>query len=163
MTTAPIRICFVCLGNICRSPTAEGVMRQLIQDAGLEAHFVIGSGGTGAYHEGQPADVRTRAEALRRGVTLSGRARQFKAADFDAFDYVIAMDRQNQRDLERIARSPAERAKVHRLRTFDPGSSHDLDVPDPYSGGPDGFATVYDICLAGCQGLLAHLRAQYRL
>lgn len=138
-------------------------MRQLVESAGLTAQITIGSAGTGAYHEGQPADVRSRAEALRRGVTLSGRARQFKASDFDAFDYVIAMDRQNQRDLERMARTGAERAKVHRLRTFDPESGNELDVPDPYTGGADGFATVYDICLAGCEGLLAHLRAQHRL
>lgn len=163
MTTDAIRICFVCLGNICRSPTAEGIMLQLVREAGLEGRISIDSAGTGAYHEGQPADPRSRAEALGRGVTLSGTARQFKAADFDAFDYVIAMDSHNQRDLERLARTPQERGKVHRLRTFDLALKRDFDVPDPYQGGADGFARVFDICKAGCEGLLAHLRKTHGL
>jgi protein-tyrosine phosphatase len=163
MSTETIRICFVCLGNICRSPTAEGAMRRLVREAGLHDRFVIASAGTGAYHVGQSADPRSRAEALRRGVNLDGRARQFGAADFDQFDYVVAMDRQNQRDLERLAGDEAQRHKVHLLRSFDTDSRRELDVPDPYQGGAAGFARVFDICQAGCKGLLAHLRAHHDL
>ena len=163
MSPTPIRISFVCLGNICRSPTAEGVMRHLAQEAELEASLFIASAGTGAYHEGELPDPRTRAEALRRGVRLVSRARQFRAADYDAFDYVIAMDRRNHRDLLQLARGPEHLRKLHLLRSFDPASQGDLDVPDPYHGDGDGFARVYDICHAGCIGLLAHLRSAHGL
>jgi protein-tyrosine phosphatase len=163
MSTETIRICFVCLGNICRSPTAEGAMRRLVLEAGLGDRFVIASAGTGAYHVGQSADPRSRAEALRRGLSLDGRARQFGVADFDEFDYVVAMDRQNQRDLERLAGDAARRGKVHLLRSFDLSARREFDVPDPYQGGADGFARVFDICQAGCEGLLAHLRATHGL
>jgi protein-tyrosine phosphatase len=158
MTQAPIRLCFVCLGNICRSPTAEGVMKKLVADAGLAQRIAIDSAGTGDYHVGEPADSRSRGEASRRGIELTGVARQFVAYDFDAFDYVLAMDRRNLRDLRELASSPAQRAKLHLLRSFEPGASGDLDVPDPYAGDGDGFVRVFDICLAACAGLLAHLR-----
>jgi protein-tyrosine phosphatase len=157
MASDPIRVCFVCLGNICRSPTAEGVMRALAQETGLDARLHIASAGTGAYHEGELPDPRTRAEALRRGVRLVSRARQFRAADYDVFDYVVAMDRKNHRDLTHLASGPEHLAKLHLLRSFDIGAD-EIDVPDPYYGEGDGFARVYDICHAGCTGLLAHLR-----
>jgi protein-tyrosine phosphatase len=163
MTAQTIRICFVCLGNICRSPTAEGVMRQLVRAAGLEERFTIASAGTGAWHIGHPADPRSRAEALRRGLELDGKARQFGAADFADFDYVVAMDGENRRDLERLAPDALQRGKVHLLRSFDPKTRRDLDVPDPYQEGPEGFSRVYEICQAGCEGLLAHLRANHAL
>jgi protein-tyrosine phosphatase len=157
-----IRVCFVCLGNICRSPTAEGVMLHLLRDAGLSARFVIDSAGTGAWHAGERADPRSRAEAKRRGIDLPSVARQFTADDFDAFDYVIAMDRRNHRDLARLAAGDAHARKLHLLRSFDPGAD-DPDVPDPYYGAGDGFARVFDICEAGCRGLLAHLRKAHAL
>lgn len=165
MNDEPIRICFVCLGNICRSPTAEGVMRRLALEAGAAHRFVLASAGTGAYHEGEPADPRTRAEALRRGLLLDGRARRFSSSEFAAYDYVIAMDRQNQRELQRLAPDAEQRAKIHLLRSFGPNAprDRDLDVPDPYQGGPDGFARVFDICWAGCESLLAHLRSIHLL
>jgi protein-tyrosine phosphatase len=172
MTTAPLRLCFVCLGNICRSPTAEGVMKQLALDAGLSERLWIDSAGTGAYHEGEPADSRSRAEAKRRGVELTSISRQFKASDFDAFDYVLAMDRRNFRDLQQLARGPAQLGKLHLFRSFDAGAGDQLDVPDPYNEpsydprtllGYDGFARVYEICQAGCDGLLAHLRRTHGL
>jgi protein-tyrosine phosphatase len=161
--SSPIRICFVCLGNICRSPTAEGVMIHLVREAGIADRFAIDSAGTGAWHAGERADQRSRAEALSRGVELPSVARQFTAGDFDAFDYVIAMDRRNLRDLERLmggGRGPAR--KLHLLRSFDPRAG-DPDVPDPYYGGDNGFADVFDICEAGCRGLLAHLRKEHGL
>jgi protein-tyrosine phosphatase len=159
----PIRICFVCLGNICRSPTAEGVMQQLTRAAGIADRFVIDSAGTGAYHVGERADSRSRAEALRRGVDLTSRARVFVAEDFERFDYLIAMDRKNFSDMQRLARDPALLRKLHLLRSFDNEAAGALDVPDPYHDAADGFARVYDICEAGCLGLLQHLRTTYDL
>jgi protein-tyrosine phosphatase len=161
MATAPIRICFVCLGNICRSPTAEGVMKHLVSEAKLDHRFFIDSAGTGAYHQGERADARSRAAAEQRGFELTSRARQFKAKDFDAFDHVIAMDTRNQRDLLRLAASDDQRDKVQLFRSFERGASS-LDVPDPYLG-EDGFGEVLDICIAGCRGLLAQLRARHGL
>ena len=161
-TAAPIRICFVCLGNICRSPTAEGVMLQLVRQAGLAERVAIDSAGTGAWHAGERADPRSRAEAERRGVELPSIARQFTTADFDAFDYVIAMDRRNVRDLERLAGAPGHARKVRLLRSF-AEQADELDVPDPYYGGDNGFSNVFEICEAGCRGLLAHLRKEHGL
>lgn len=155
---AQVRICFVCLGNICRSPTAEGVMLKLVRDAALAERFVIDSAGTGAYHTGERADPRSREEALSRGVELPSIARQFVEEDFDRFDYVIAMDRQNRRGLQALARTQADHAKIHLLRSFD-RAADGIDVPDPYHGGPKGFARVFDICEAGCRALLAQVRA----
>jgi protein-tyrosine phosphatase len=157
-----IKLCFVCLGNICRSPTAEGVMLHLVREAGLERRVLIDSAGTGAWHQGERADSRSRAEAQSRGIDLPSIARQFTARDFDAFDYVIAMDRKNLADLTRMVESDAHERKLHLLRSFDPASDG-ADVPDPYYGGDDGFARVFDICEAGCRGLLAHLRKEHGL
>ena len=159
----PIRICFVCLGNICRSPTAEGIMLQLVEQAGLSGRFEIDSAGTGDYHVGERADPRSRAEARRHGVELPSRARKFVAADLERFDYVIAMDRQNRANLARLAVGDAQLAKIHLLRAFDPASAPDAEVPDPYHGGDQGFARVFDICHAGCTGLLQHLRQRHGL
>lgn len=158
MPPDPIRICFVCLGNICRSPTAEGVMKHLVDEAQLSSRFFIDSAGTGAYHEGERADARSRAAAEQRGVDLTSIARQFKAEDFEKFDLVLAMDRRNQRDLLRLANTDAQRSKVRLFRSFE-RDAPDLDVPDPYLG-EDGFGEVFDICVAGCRGLLEALRAR---
>jgi protein-tyrosine phosphatase len=156
---APVRLSFVCLGNICRSPTAEAVMRKLVADAGLEKQILIDSAGTGDWHVGEPRDRRSSEVGLRRGIPLSGRARHFVAGDFCRFDYVLAMDRQNHANLLKLASDPAERAKVLLLRSFDPDVVEGADeVPDPYYGGAEGFDAVFDICLAACGGLLAHLR-----
>lgn len=161
MADSPIRICFVCLGNICRSPTAEGVMKKLIEDAQLDARFLVDSAGTGASHLGERADARSRAEALRRGVKLTSLARLFTAEDFAAFDYIVPMDAKNERDILRLAKTDEERAKVARLRSYDTSAGHG-DVPDPYYGGERGFVDVYDICVAGCTALLAHVRQKHR-
>jgi protein-tyrosine phosphatase len=160
MAETPIRICFVCLGNICRSPTAEGVMKLLIDEAKLGHRFVIDSAGTGASHVGEKADARSRAEALRRGVKLTSLARKFTADDFAKFDYIVPMDARNERDILRLAKTPEDRAKVALLRSYDENASSG-DVPDPYYGGGRGFIDVYDICVAGCKGLLAHVRQKH--
>jgi protein-tyrosine phosphatase len=154
-----IRICFVCLGNICRSPTAEAVMRALVARDGLERRIAIESAGTGDWHVGQTRDKRSRAVGEARGIPLTGRARQFTAPDYDRFDHVIAMDRSNRDELLRMARNERDRAKVSTLRAYEPGAAAgvDVDVPDPYYGGPGGFDEVFDICEAACRGLLEAL------
>jgi protein-tyrosine phosphatase len=157
-----IRICFVCLGNICRSPTAEGIFRHMLRERGING-LVIDSAGTGGWHAGNSPDSRTRAEAARRGVVLDGRARQFKAVDFDHFDYVLAMDESNAADLASIAPSAEARAKIRLFRSFDPESPKGASVPDPYYGGPKGFEEVFDICEAACRGLISHLEAEHGL
>jgi protein-tyrosine phosphatase len=152
-----VRICFVCLGNICRSPTAEGVMRALVERAGLADRIEIDSAGTGAWHVGEPADERARAAAARRGFDLTSVARKVTRADFDRFDYLIAMDRENVMALERMAPDKVARGKVRLLRSFDPAAPRGAPVPDPYYGGDDGFETVLDVCDAACRGLLEHI------
>ena len=158
---ATIAILFVCMGNICRSPTAEAVMGGLLADAGLDGAVEVDSAGTGGWHVGDPPDPRSVAAAARRGIVVAGAARQIGAEDFERFDMLIAMDRGNAREL--LAGAPREAAagKVRLLREFDPASdaSGDLDVPDPYYGGPEGFDRVLDLVDAACRGLLADVRA----
>ena len=153
-----VAVCFVCLGNICRSPTAEGIFKKLVRDAGLDDRIAIESRGTGDWHTGEPADARARAAAKRRGVTLDGVACRFERADFARFDYILSMDTRVLDTLRRLARSDDERDRVHNFRAFDPDSPPDAPVPDPYYGGADGFDEVFDICEAGCRGLLAEVR-----
>jgi low molecular weight protein-tyrosine phosphatase len=154
------RVLFVCLGNICRSPTAEAVMARLVEEAGLAQAIELDSAGTGAWHVGSPPDARATEAAAARGIAMRGVARQATVADFDAFDLLVAMDAENQRDLRALAPRPQAAAKVRLLREFDPASAGaaSLDVPDPYYGGPDGFDRVLDLVEAACAGLLAELR-----
>jgi len=158
MSQARVAVSFVCAGNICRSPTAETVMRHLVQEAGLDSAIEIDSAGTGAWHVGEARDGRSQAVGQRRGMPLSGRARQFRRSDFARFDYVLAIDRENLADLIRLAPDAEAHAKVHLLRSFDPASPPHSEVPDPYYGNIDGFDDVFDICEAACRGLLEHLR-----
>lgn len=158
-----INVCFVCLGNICRSPTAEGVMKHLVAQAGLQGSIQVDSAGTSAYHVGEPPERRAVASASRRGIDISGRSRQFVREDFQRFDYVLAMDGSNQKDLLALAPNDEAEAKVSLLRSFDPASSPDAGVPDPYYGGADGFELVLDLCLAACQGLLGRVREEYSI
>jgi protein-tyrosine phosphatase len=148
-----MRILFVCMGNICRSPTAEGVMRHLLAERGLDGEIEVQSAGTGGWHAGSPPDERATATARARGIALEGAARQVTAADFEDFDLLLAMDRDNLADLRAIA-PPGTRDKIRLLREFDPASSENLDVPDPYYGGPRGLETVLDQVHAACAGLL---------
>jgi protein-tyrosine phosphatase len=153
------RLLFVCLGNICRSPTAEGVMRALVEREGLQERIELESAGTGAWHVGSPPDGRATAAARTRGVTLEGRARQVRLEDFEDFDLLLAMDRENLRELRRLAPGDEQRAKVRLLREFDPASSGDLDVPDPYYGAAGGFDEVFELVQSACEGLLEQVRA----
>jgi protein-tyrosine phosphatase len=155
-----VRILFVCLGNICRSPTAEGVMRALVRKAGLQDEIELDSAGTGGWHIGEPPDRRATAAARARGIALQGQAREVTRADFEDFDLLVAMDRSNLRALQRLAPDEEGRAKVHLLREFDPASAGaELDVPDPYFGGGGGFEEVLDLVQAACAGLLERVRA----
>jgi protein-tyrosine phosphatase len=156
-----MRVLFVCLGNICRSPTAEGAMRALVREAGLEGSLELDSAGTGSWHVGSPPDARASAAARGRGIALEGSARQVRDEDFLDFDLLLAMDSENMRELRQQAPGEAERAKVRLLREFDPANAGmaDLDVPDPYYGAPGGFEEVFDLVHAACAGLLEQIRA----
>jgi protein-tyrosine phosphatase len=157
-----VRLLFVCLGNICRSPTAEGVMRHLVAEAGLEDEISIDSAGTGSWHVGSPPDARSTATARRRGIALEGAARQVSPEDFERFDLLVAMDASNKRDLLALAPDADARAKVVALREFDPLAvqAGDLDVPDPYYGGDHGFEHVLDVVERACRHLLDDLRSR---
>jgi protein-tyrosine phosphatase len=146
------------MGNICRSPTAEGVMRSLLREEGLEDEIEVDSAGTGGWHAGDPPDARATAAAAGRGIVLEGAARKVRPSDFEDFDLLLAADRENLADLRGIAPSPRAREKVRLLRSFDPDARGDLDVPDPYYGGPDGFEDVLDLVGAACRGLLEDVR-----
>jgi protein-tyrosine phosphatase len=161
-TSQTIRILFVCLGNICRSPTAEGVMRALVREAGLEDSIELDSAGTGGWHVGSPPDERATETARARGIVLEGSARQVRREDFEDFDLILAMDGSNIAELRRLAPDETAREKVRRLRELDPASAglNDLDVPDPYYGGSRGFEDVLDIVQAACVGLLEEVRGR---
>ena len=150
-------VLFVCMGNICRSPLAEGVFRHLVEDEGLDDAFVVDSAGTGAWHVGDAPDPRSVEVAAAHGVRLGGQARQVTLDDLGRFDFVIAMDRDNLAALEKIADAGPGTARPHLLREFDPTADGD-EVPDPYYGGPRGFEHVYGMVRAACVGLLAELR-----
>jgi protein-tyrosine phosphatase len=156
---ARVRLLFVCLGNICRSPTAEGVMRALVAEAGLQERIEVDSAGTGGWHVGESPDGRATAAARRRGIALGGAARQVRPGDFEEFDLILAMDQSNLRDLRHHAPDEDAQAKVRLLREFDPAADGDLDVPDPYYGGPGGFDEVLDLVQAACAALLGQLRS----
>ncbi|MEO7038217.1 MAG: low molecular weight protein-tyrosine-phosphatase [Polyangiaceae bacterium] len=158
---AQVRVCFVCLGNICRSPTAEGVFRHLAAEAGLEGSFVIDSAGTAGYHTGDAPDPRAQAAGKRAGIAVGGKARQFLAPDFERFDHVIAMDVKNAIDLRRIAPSPEARVKIRLMRSFDPAAPANAPIPDPYYGDESGFDEVLELCRTACQHLLQELRREH--
>lgn len=163
------RVCFVCLGNICRSPTAEGVLQHLIDTRGLGEKLSVDSAGTADYHIGKRPDSRSIATAKGRGFELPGVARQFTAADFDAFDLILVMDRSNLRNVLHLARGDEDRAKVKLFREFDPEgraaakgarAQEIAEVPDPYYGGDEGFEEVFDICERASKGLIDHLESR---
>ena len=145
------RVLFVCHGNICRSPVAEAVFRRMVHEAGVADGFEIDSAGISGYHEGESPDPRTHAEARTRGIILEHSARRMRERDAEAFDIVLVMDREN---LQAVRRG---RADTRLLRSFDPEAAAEAEVPDPYYGGPAGFAAVHDMVERACRGLLEHL------
>lgn len=156
---ARVSVCFVCLGNICRSPTAEGVFRALIEKENLTREVEVDSAGTAAYHTGERADPRSRKFAKQRGYELGSIARQFVPDDFETFDYILAMDEQNLAELLKGARSLGVKPKhLGLLRDFDKTAPKGASVPDPYYGGDAGFNEVLDQCERACAGLLSHLK-----
>ncbi len=157
--TPSVSVLFVCLGNICRSPQAEGIFRHMVRELRLQDRVRIDSAGTAAYHTGESPDPRTRATSARRGVPLQHAARQFQVADFDRFDHILAMDRHNLAAMVELVRQPQDRSKLALLRSFDPNAD-DPSVPDPYYGGAHGFDHVFEVCWAGCEGLLREICAQ---
>lgn len=155
----PYRLLFVCLGNICRSPSAENIMRYAIAEAGLEGQIVCDSAGTSSYHIGSPPDARMRSAAQKRGIRLVGQARQFIPADFEQFDLILAMDRENYRNILALDREAMYGDKVKMMCDY--CTQHSLkEVPDPYYGGAEGFDRVIDLLLDACHGLLDEVRPQ---
>jgi protein-tyrosine phosphatase len=156
------RVCFVCSGNICRSPTAEAVLRRQLAEAGLADRVVVDSAGLGDWHVGEAADARSVAALRARGYPAwEHAARQFTDADFARRDLVVALDAGHERGLRALARTDADRAKVRMLRSYDAAAAADpagLDVPDPYFGGEQGFEHVLDLVEAACHGLLTEIR-----
>lgn len=155
----PFRVLFVCLGNICRSPAAEGVMRTLVETEGLAEHIAIRSAGTGGWHAGNLPDARMRKAAQNRGYSLQSRARQVTSDDLREYDLVLVMDKQNQREIRPFDSTGENTAKIRLFCEF--CTDHDTDeVPDPYYGGEQGFEHVLDLLEDGCRGVLHHIRQQ---
>jgi protein-tyrosine phosphatase len=146
------RICFVCLGNICRSPTAEGVLRGLATKRGVKV--TIASAGTAAYHVGEAPDQRSAKAAAKKGYRLDSVAQHFTADLFARFDLVVAMDKANLRALRQLATAEEDAAKLRLLRDYDPQSAKGADVPDPYYGESEGFDHVVELCERACAALL---------
>lgn len=156
-----IHVLMVCLGNICRSPTAEAVLREIAAREAPELHIHIDSAGTADYHLGEPPDRRSQAAARRRGYDMSAlRARRVEPADFERFDLILAMDRANLAELQDSA-PHTHRERLRLFLDFAP-DAHTREVPDPYYGGPNGFEEVLDLVEAASRGLLRHLRERAR-
>jgi protein-tyrosine phosphatase len=157
----PYKIIFVCLGNICRSPTAEGVFQHLVNESGLSPYFEIDSAGTGAWHVGQPADSKSRSVAEARGVKLLSTARKLVMSDLEYYDMVVAMDFNNRENLREMSNRSDLQEKVIMMRDFDPDPD-DGQVPDPYSGGIEVFHEVFDIVNRSSAEILNFLKPDIR-
>lgn len=158
-----IQVCFVCLGNICRSPLAHGVFEALVDAEGLQDKIIVTSGGVGAWHVGESPDPRMQKTAKQNGIHLNTLAQQFKSADFNQVDLVLAMDQSNFSELKQICPRPEAAKKLVLFRSFDPESNGDMDVPDPYYGGSGGFEKVFEIVHRTCPKILEHLKSQFSL
>jgi len=153
MIDSSYKLLFVCLGNICRSPSAENIMNHLIQQRGLQGQIVCDSAGTSSYHIGSPPDRRMAAAAAQRGIVLKGAARKFERRDFEEFDLILAMDKDNRANMLRLDREQRHADKVKLMCEFCRTHS-DREVPDPYYGGEAGFTYVIDLLTDACEGLL---------
>lgn len=152
------KILFVCMGNICRSPSAEAVFKGMALNAGVIKRFEIDSAGTGAWHAGEPADKRMQKHAQKRGYNLTSIARQFDPeTDFDRFDFIVAMDDDNVNSLKKMARNETDLQKIHKMTDFRKEWRYD-EVPDPYYGGDEGFELVLDLLEDSCEGLLEKVK-----
>ena len=155
-----VEVCFVCLGNICRSPLAQGIFEALVKEEGLQDRIIISSAGVSAWHVGNPPDGRMQQTARDHGILLNSQARQFQSSDFEQMDLVLAMDHSNLSALKQMSTEPELQDKLFLFRSFDPQHNNDLEVPDPYYGGGKGFETVYQIVHRTCPNVLDHLKAQ---
>lgn len=153
----PYKLVFVCLGNICRSPTAEGVFIHKVKQARLEDYFYIDSAGTSAFHIGESANSKSQATANKHGVHLPSKARRFEYADLEEFDLILAMDSQNLSNIRQLDRKNKFEHKIKMMREFDPQPG-DGEVPDPYYGGLDGFENVFQVLDRSCEALLNELK-----
>jgi len=153
----PYRVLFVCLGNICRSPAAENIMNHLVQQANLQDQIICDSAGTSAFHMGNPPDRRMTQAGTQRGLAMTGSARQFSREDFEEFDLILAMDRDNYEDITSLDWDQCYSHSVKMMCEFC-RASRDREVPDPYYGGIDGFNYVLDLLTDACGGLLDHIR-----
>ncbi len=154
MSTPPVRILFVCMGNICRSPAGEGVLAKMVAESGLSDRIQIDAAGTLGMHAGNAPDSRMHAAAANRGYDLTSRARQVTAADLDEFDLVLVMDRDNERNVLKLVKTDSQRERVRLFCTFcEKHMEH--EVPDPYYGQSQGFEYVLDLLEDGCSGVLA--------
>ncbi|MBP3775345.1 MAG: low molecular weight phosphotyrosine protein phosphatase [Bacteroidaceae bacterium] len=149
------KLLFVCLGNICRSPAAHGIMQKMVDEAGLSSQIYIDSAGMGGWHVGNLPDPRMRKHAAWRNYDLTHRARQFKPEDFGKFDLIFVMDEENYHDVSRQAPSDEAMKKVHYLAEYLSAHPHDKVIPDPYYGGDQGFENVLDLLEDACQTLLS--------
>lgn len=158
-----IRLLFVCLGNICRSPAAEGIMATVVQKYDLQDIIEVDSAGTSGWHEGELPDERMRSHGERRGYNFSSRARKFKRTDLEEFDYILVMDRQNFANVKALATSPDQVNKIHMITEFSQQyTSHD-HIPDPYYGDASGFELVLDLLEDACEGLLQAIKRKFSL
>jgi len=155
-----VEVCFVCLGNICRSPLAQGVFEALVKQEGLQDRIIIGSAGTSHWHVGGPPDPRMQQTARQHGIHLNSRARQFQAAYFKRMDLVLAMDQSNLSVLQQMRPEAELHDKLFLFRSFDPENNGDLEVPDPYYGGDKGFETVLQMIERTCPKVLQHLQTK---
>lgn len=152
------KILFVCLGNICRSPVAEGIFQHLIQQKGLDGKYSCDSCGTSAYNIGQQPDPRTQENSKLYDINLNHKARQFDVTDFEEFDYILPMDTSNMMRIVEFGEAETSKVTIKLMREFDP-LSKGADVPDPYFGGEEGFQAVFDILDRSCKELLNHLES----
>ena len=163
MPRTPFRVLFVCLGNICRSPAGENILRHLVAEAGLLDDIEIDSAGTHDYHPGKAPDKRMTRVLGKRGITNAGRGRQFTTHDFEDFDLILTMDSENLSNVQRLDPENNHSHKVKRMTDFCTQPDFQIaDVPDPYYGGTDGFEFVADLLLNGCAGVLDHIQSTTR-
>ena len=152
-----ISVLFVCLGNICRSPLAEGVFRHVLDEEGLSNQFRVDSAGTGNWHVGESPDHRSVRSAATHGVNLTGHSRQIQPEDFRRFDYIVAMDQSNLSHLQQYQEGVGGEAALFLLRDFDPEGGPGAEVPDPYYGGPNGFEEVFEMVDRSCRAFLDYI------